>query len=60
MNDLHKKLDEFALNLGLGISRKVSLEKTEECPVWSPFEEIWIESDEQMRQKLKDLKNTNK
>ena len=36
-----------------GIVRKVSLEKTEECPIWSPFDQLYMESDAQLRERIK-------
>jgi len=51
-SDLYKKLEELAANPG--ITRKVSLEKTEECPNWNSFEQLWEESDAQFRKRYKD------
>lgn len=53
MNDVikQKALDELAKSPG--VRRKVSTEQTLECPIWSPFDQLWIESDEQLRKRLK-------
>ncbi|MFI5342833.1 MAG: hypothetical protein ACHQUC_01295 [Chlamydiales bacterium] len=37
------------------ISRKVSSEKTDECPIWSEWDQIWMESDEQLRKRIKSI-----
>lgn len=44
-----------------GIVRKVSVEQSVECPIWSDFDQIWMESDAQLRQRISDLNaNTEK
>lgn len=48
---LNSKLEEHIARPG--ITRKVSQERTEECPVWNAFEDLWMESDAQLRERLK-------
>lgn len=35
------------------IFRKVSWDKTLECPVWDDFDQCWMESDDQLRERMK-------
>jgi hypothetical protein len=49
---IEKKLDEIMQSKA--IARKVSATQTEECPIWSAFDELWIESDAQLRKRLKE------
>ena len=42
------------------INRKVSLEQTEECPIWDSLEGLWMESDVQFRERFKELFKQNK
>jgi hypothetical protein len=59
MNDLEKKLDELFASKAL--QRKVSDTQTVECPIWSPIDAMWIESDAQLRERLREeLKNRDK
>ena len=34
------------------ITRKVSQIKTAECPIYNPYEGIWMESDAQLRERI--------
>lgn len=49
--DLHEKLDELISRPQ--IHRKVSIDKTDECPIWDPYEQLWKESDAKLRELLK-------
>lgn len=49
-DQLKKQLDELASRPL--IVRKISIVKTDECPIWNPFEQIWEESDNQLRDRL--------
>lgn len=40
------------------IFRKVSNDKTEECPIWNEYDQLWEESDAQLRERIKEcIKN---
>lgn len=54
--ELNKILDELATQPR--ITRKISSEETEECPIWSGFDQCWIESDDQLRQRYNDFMRT--
>lgn len=53
-DSLEKKLDELLKTPG--IQRKMSSEQTPEGPVWSSWGQCWIESHEQLRERLKALR----
>lgn len=51
MKDLQEKLDELCQ--GSRFYRKVNTFQTEECPIYNSWEDLWEESDEQLRNRMK-------
>jgi hypothetical protein len=54
MNDderkaLHERLDQIATQPC--IIRKYSPEQSEECPIYNPYDDLWEESDAQLRER---------
>ena len=44
--------DFSAVVEGRHFMRKVSTEKTDECTVWDSWDELWMESDEDFRERI--------
>lgn len=38
-----------------GFCRKENPEKTDECPIWDEWSAVWIESDKQLRDRIKNI-----
>ena len=51
LENMLDKLDE--LNKEVRFYRKMSTKKTSECPIYSSILNLWIESDEQLRNRIK-------
>lgn len=49
--ELHDELDKRMG--GTWFHRLRSVEKTEVCNIWNPFDECWEESDELLRERIK-------
>ena len=50
--NLNDKLDSLAREPRL--YRKFSVAETKECPVYNSFEDLWMESDAQLRERIKE------
>lgn len=52
---MYQKYIECILELlDAQINRKVSHTKSEETSIWDPWEQLWIESDAHLRERIKD------
>lgn len=49
---LHEALDRTAG--GAGLCRCRSIERTAVCTIWDPHEQFWIESDDDLRKRIKE------
>lgn len=59
-NGIFRDVFEAYMRKSSSIRRKSSNERSEECPIYDPFDDVWRESDDQLRKRIKRGQNNER